>query len=667
VQLRFRHRIALLVALAAFGLVAATAITILLGRRSDRQLSGIETRYVPLLDLDHELTSLFAKITKALEDAASAAEETRLADADTLVATLRERLETGAKTIAHNGGDARQLSAGLQTYYQIARKVAQAMVEGANVAELAESIQAMRAAQLSFEASLKAATSPDRSRLAAAFKGARAAQREALIGYIIVAIAILLVMILVSWRIIRRMNESLQAVSDGVERLASGEFGEEIAVTSEDEIGDVAREANRTAGRLRKYREELEARTEEVAQASRYKSEFLASMSHELRTPLNSIMILSNVLSANDGKNLTAKQVEYSTLISRSGEELLGLINEVLDLAKIEAGKQALECTMLTLREVEDYIRRMFTPIAAQKGLTFEIELGDVPATVRTDRMRLNQIVKNLIANAVKFTQRGGVSVRIARPDPGAFPNIEDAYTIEVNDTGIGIPAEKLSQIFEAFTQAETGTSRKFGGTGLGLTIAKQLAGLLGGELHVESTQGAGSKFTLVLPSAGPRDDKASVEPSTAGPRAIVADVPKAPASEPASLAGRTVLVVDDDMRNLYALSSSLRERDVDVVGVSSGSEALETLSGDRDFDAILVDVMMPGLDGYETIRKIRSQDRFHTLPIIVLTAGMIEDERVRCKEAGANECLTKPLDLAQLTATIAALVKQPASSDQES
>jgi signal transduction histidine kinase len=733
VPLRFRHRIGLLVALAAAALITVTAVALVLGRHGEKQLAGIETRYVPLLELDRDLKTLFSQIQRALEDAASAAEDSRLSDADTLYATMTQRLREGSAAIAENGGDAAALELELDAYYRHARAVASALVTGVSAAQLGERIEAMGRAHRALGLHLDAAASPDRRRLAAAFATARATQRDALWIDIVVAVSALVLIGLWSWRLIRQTVGALHAVALGVERIAHGDFAHEIEVATSDELGDLAREANQTAARLRAYRDQaqhqaaelrdayatvearnatlvaaqqlLEDRASDLARASRHKSEFLASMSHELRTPLNSVMVLSQVLAENHGSGgagggsvigaggMTAKQIELAQLIHKSGEELLALINEVLDLAKIEAGKQVLECDAVRLIAVDEYVRRMFQPLAVQRGLAFEVaSTGELPAAIRTDWARLAQILKNLLSNAFKFTERGRVAVRISRELPEVLRESEivEPIAIAVSDTGIGIDPDKLGWIFEAFAQADTGIARKFGGTGLGLTIAKQLAIRLGGDLVVTSAPGVGTTFTLVLPAAGPgmgTEDAAqwpslprTVTPSrlatlpsgssaSARLRALTPSLPPvverpsraslvqvgggdAGAPDPV-LMGKTVLVVDDDMRHVYSLSGALRARRLEVISAADGQEALDELERHPALDVIVMDMMMPRIDGNEVIRRIRAQPRFQTLPIIALTAKRDPGDREACLAAGATDYVAKPVDIVELLALL--------------
>jgi signal transduction histidine kinase len=697
VPVKFRHRIGFLVILAAAGLVTVAAVTLVLGKRAEQQLAGIETRYVPLIELDRDLKTLFAQIPHALEEAATAGEDARLHDADALHTAVAERLRTGHRTIADNGGDPVALEGELRAYYGEARHIAAALVAGTNPAQLEAEIETMRRAQQRFASHLDAATAPDRRRLAAAFATARASQRNAIWIDFVVASSALVLIVLLSRQIIRDTVRSLHAVTRGVERLARGQLAQEIDVTTQDELGDLAREANRTAARLREYHDQLgnanatlgarnatliaaqqllEERAEDLARASRYKSEFLANMSHELRTPLNSIMVLSQVLADNEDRVLTGKHVEFATLIHRSGEELLALINEVLDLAKVESGKQVVACGPLAMADLQGYVRRMFQPLAMHKRLPFEVEAaGDLPATIRTDWTRLAQILKNLIANAFKFTERGKVVVQIARASAAMSSRtdgteIVDPIAISVADTGIGIAAAHLDWIFEAFTQAETGTSRKFGGTGLGLAIARQLARLLGGELTVRSTLGVGSTFSLVLPIDGPVATEGAPRPAAPATTAALpplADDHRSRAATPPclvatedhaaepSFVGKTVMIVDDDMRNVYSLSNALRGKQLAVVTATDGQEALDELDRHPGIDLVLMDMMMPRMDGREATRLIRAQPRFRELPIIALTANTMQGEREKCIAAGANEYIAKPIALGDLLGVLRA------------
>ncbi|MFL5866222.1 MAG: response regulator, partial [Thermoleophilaceae bacterium] len=242
-------------------------------------------------------------------------------------------------------------------------------------------------------------------------------------------------------------------------------------------------------------RSNLEDKAEQLALSSKYKSEFLANMSHELRTPLNSLLILSKLLADNEDGSLNEKQVEYAGTIHTAGSDLLSLINDILDLSKVEAGKMEVRPAPIGLEAVRDYVERAFTPVAEEKGLAFEVALSDdLPEMITSDEQRLQQVLKNLLSNAFKFTDEGRVTLLVE-------PSDDARIAFSVADTGVGIPKDKLRLIFEAFQQGEGGTSRKYGGTGLGLSISREIARLLGGELDVRSTPGEGSKFTLYLPT----------------------------------------------------------------------------------------------------------------------------------------------------------------------
>ncbi|QOV43978.1 HAMP domain-containing protein [Streptomyces chromofuscus] len=579
---------------------------------------------------------------------------------------------------------------------------------------------------------------------------------------------------------------------------------------------------------IEQARQELEARAQQLALASKYKSEFLANMSHELRTPLNSLLILAQLLAQNPSRNLTQKQVEYAGIIHSAGSDLLQLINDILDLSKVEAGKMDVAPERVSLRQLIEYVEATFRPMTTQKGLDFTVTTAaGAPGDLLTDDSRLRQVLRNLLSNAVKFTEQGGVELII---QPAAEEEVPDkvvkggaVVAFRVKDTGIGIQEQQLESIFGAFQQADGTTSRKYGGTGLGLSITREIAHLLGGAVTVDSTPGRGSTFTLFLPVARPDfeqlagrspekpaelpapqsavdvleaprpgpdgrrrrrrrvlvveerprglltlvaesvvADVARLSPEDAVPRpdvdlitavsaqeaagalaaepchcvvldldmpdgaatrflealhgdSALADVPvlvhsshrpdvaraealrsrtddgaleflssldelrerialHLSAEEPGdvltlvraeesqnltshvvddSFAGRTVLVVDDDARNLFALSGILELHGFRVLHAEDGRKGIETLVDNPDVALVLMDVMMPEMDGYTATAEIRSMPRYADLPIIAVTAKAMPGDREKSLASGASDYVTKPVDTHDLIACV--------------
>lgn len=421
------------------------------------------------------------------------------------------------------------------------------------------------------------------------------------------------------------------------------------------ELGAQAAELNEKAKLLEVKNNEveqasrsLEEKAEQLQMISKYKSEFLANMSHELRTPLNSLLILSQLLAENRNQNLTPEQVRFAQTVYNSGHELLTLINEILDLAKVESGKMLIVPKEFPLAQIQDYLEQTFRHVARQKGLEFEIRMdANLPELIFTDLHRLQQILKNLLSNAFKFTAKGGVILRIA---PNATRN--RAILFSVQDTGIGIPADKQKLIFEAFLQADGTTSRKYGGTGLGLTISREIARLLGGSIEVQSTPGEGSTFTLHIPEKylGPEmSDRSEIVPQT--PNSDELEVPEL--TEDAEFAGTKVLLVDDDLRNIFALRTVLEARGIQVLHAANGKLALDLLDSEPGINLVLMDTMMPELDGLSATRKIRESERLASLPVISLTAKAMQGDREKALEAGASGYVTKPVDPNKLLALI--------------
>lgn len=426
---------------------------------------------------------------------------------------------------------------------------------------------------------------------------------------------------------------------------------------------------------------EIRQKAEALESASSYKSEFLATMSHELRTPLNSILVLSEMLASNKKSSMTSEEVEFANVIYGSGKDLLDLINDILDLSKVEAGKLEIDVEEINPEEIESFIIRTFSPLTNNKGISLTTDLeGNLPESIETDPQRLFQIVKNLISNAIKFTEKGGVTVRVFRPDntihfdqPGLTG--ENTIGIEVSDTGIGISEEKLKVIFDAFQQADGTISRKFGGTGLGLTISRSFSRMLGGEIHVDSKVDEGSKFILFVPIKfqNPlksveklQEIKTSVKHKETtekpikehlnSPSLVIHSPHGSEESEAVSsfladtiFENKKILIVDDDMRNVYVLSKILEERKVNILIGRNGREGIEKVNQHPDINLVLMDIMMPEIDGYTAIRKIRADKRFSQLPIIALTAKAMKGDREKCIEAGANDYLSKPVNTEKL------------------
>ena len=384
----------------------------------------------------------------------------------------------------------------------------------------------------------------------------------------------------------------------------------------------------------------------DLAEASRVaKSRFLANMSHEIRTPMNAVIGLTYLLQR---LPTTVEQAEYLEAIQGSSQNLLTIINDILDSSKIEAGKLTLERVPFGLRGLLARVARMFAFATASKGLALDVVLDpDVPVAILGDALRLNQILVNLIGNAIKFTTAGGVTLRVGAT-PAAAPG-HWRLRVAVEDTGIGIPADKLEAIFEDFAQANTATTRQFGGTGLGLSIARNLVELYGGELRVESAPGVGSTFWFELPCEA-------------------ADPALVPAEGPAVLApfapALRVLVAEDNALNQLVARKTLEAWNVTVTIAENGRLAVEA-ANEQAFDAVLMDVQMPEMDGYEATRQLRRRfpDRAR-LPIIGLTASALPEDRVLALEAGMNDTLPKPFDPAVLYGALARYTGRSAAPD---
>jgi CheY-like chemotaxis protein/signal transduction histidine kinase len=405
---------------------------------------------------------------------------------------------------------------------------------------------------------------------------------------------------------------------------------------------------------LDEARRRVQQKADELERVSSYKSQFLANMSHELRTPLNSMLLLSHLLAENESGNLTAKQVEHSRTIHGAGQDLLALINQVLDLSKIEAGKQECEIESVPLTHFAEQARRVFAPLAQDKGIELVIEIVDgAPHAIATDRLRLERILTNLLGNAIKFTDHGEVTLRIGRPAQHAQFQRNDvrageAVAFAVSDTGIGIPLEAQARVFAPFEQVEGRSDRRYAGTGLGLAIARESATLLGGELQLVSAPGKGSTFTCYLPE----------RPALAAEKGLRT---KRPAPEISSVGDDVttigaddgyILVVEDDAVLAEQLVEIIRERKVKVVVTGSGVDGVE-LARKRAPLGIILDVKLPDIDGWEVMERLRREPSTRQIPVHFVS-GIDAPERGLAM--GAVGYLTKPASRTELANAIRTL-----------
>jgi signal transduction histidine kinase/HAMP domain-containing protein/ActR/RegA family two-component response regulator len=452
---------------------------------------------------------------------------------------------------------------------------------------------------------------------------------------------------------------------------------EELRESNED-LGRQARllaeqniEAEHKNREIEQSKRLIEEKAGQLAISSKYKTEFIANMSHDLRTPLNSLLILAQQLEDNPDRNMTETQVQYASVIHSSGNDLLNLLNSILELAKVESGTINLEATDVVVGQLRSALLREFDLVAEGAGLAYTISVAaDVPAVFVTDPQRLRQIMKNLLSNAFKFTERGEVHVRISLAEQGwsreteSLVNAPSVVALAVSDTGVGIGHEHQQRIFEAFAQGDGSTARIYGGTGLGLSISRELVSLLGGEITVASTPGQGSTFTVYLPVGRPAmmaPLRVPVMPALPTFVPIVDDG----ISLDHALEGVKVLLVDDDFRNIFAMTAILERGHVQVIAAESGAEAIAALNRTPDIDLVLMDIMMPIMDGYMTMRAIRTMEQFTTLPIVAVTGKVVPGERERCIDAGANECIAKPIDASDFLSILARLLPAKARSGQ--
>lgn len=445
---------------------------------------------------------------------------------------------------------------------------------------------------------------------------------------------------------LRQINEEL---THQAEVLKASE--EELRV-QEEELRHVNAELEEKTEAIELARRALVIKAEELEQASRYKSEFLANMSHELRTPLNSVLILANLLKENKTGNLTEKQTDYARIIHKSGTDLLNLINDILDLSKIEAGKIEMHFEDVRINELAADMEELFKMMAKEKNIIFDIRQENARGTIKTDKQRLEQVIKNLLSNAFKFTDKGG-SIGLS------FTGQDDYLQIAVKDTGIGIPPEKQQLIFEAFQQADGSTNRRYGGTGLGLSISRELTKKLGGKMTLESVQGAGSTFTLTIP-VHPHEAHVSAVENIQEVKAlpVLDDIKEqqevSDDKNKIKTGEQVILIIEDDAQFASVLQDFAHEKGHKTIIALKGDEGLYYA---RKYNpvAILLDLNLPIIDGRSILRILKSEETLKHIPVHVISA----DDQSNVLMADIESYFRKPLQANDLEKAFSGIEQQ--------
>ncbi|WP_026899162.1 response regulator [Daejeonella oryzae] len=469
-------------------------------------------------------------------------------------------------------------------------------------------------------------------------------------------------------------QEELRTTNDDliVKTAALQASEEELRVQQEElrqinsELEEKAEQLEEKNNSIEQAREAISLKALELEQTSKYKSEFLANMSHELRTPLNSILILARILSDNKTDNLNEEQLKYSSVIYNAGNDLLTLINDILDLSKIESGKIDLDIEQVQVDSIKTDLELLFSEVANNKKIEYQITIGDdVPSFLTTDRMRLQQILKNLLSNAFKFTpHQGSVSVNITASNSAAnylsdnLNLLKDKKVLkfEVKDSGIGIPADKQKVIFEAFQQADGSTSRKYGGTGLGLSISRELTNILGGEIQIESKAGEGSSFSLFVPVDFSKDYDLQPSADSEVKSLESLDIHFA---EPAQFSEpekeHVMLIIEDDENFAEVLKDYAINRGFKPMVAFQGDTGLE-MALQHLPDAIVLDIMLPVMDGWAVLKKLKENPATKNIPVHMMSAS--DEMPASVKQNGAIGFLKKPVEKEKLDEAFDKLIR---------
>ncbi|MDR1193175.1 MAG: response regulator [Peptococcaceae bacterium] len=480
---------------------------------------------------------------------------------------------------------------------------------------------------------------------------------------IIVSLIAICVIALILYLIAKNVTKPILILSDTAKILGEGNFDTEVPlIQSNDEIGDLSKafkfmaaKINELVKEMQQYAKTLEEKNVYLNRLNELKDEFLANTSHELRTPINGIIgIVESMIDGATGP-LSDGQKYNLAIVSNSGKRLSNMINDILDFTKLKNQEIVLQIKPIDLKTIVDTVIILSKPLIKGKELTLVNEIDESLTAVNADENRIQQILYNLIGNAIKFTEKGKVSVS-ARLEGGMT-------AISVEDTGIGIAADKFERIFESFEQADGSTAREYGGTGLGLSITKKIVELHGGAISVESKLGEGSKFTFTVPTSNVKSDDivAAVGSKVVDIEDFAAAMPTAAERDgdgAADESGRRVLIVDDEPVNIQVLNNLLKMRDYAVTAAYNGADALRLIEEGEKFDLILLDVMMPKMSGYEVCRHLRETYTLFDLPIVMLTAKNQIQDILLGFQSGANDYIQKPFDKEELLARVRTLLE---------